>query len=125
MEEALEAIKIEKETMQNKTRLGLQCQSPTSYLYLTKSFGFLFPQKIVVLKKFWSKKISWPPKDFLIRKSFWLRKKFWVSKKILLQKMFGPKKSMAENQFLVEISLVKQIFDQMLFFSTKEISTKN
>ena len=100
-----------------KTRLGLQCQTPTSYLYLTQSFGFLFPQKIVVLKNFWSKKNLFTHKKIFNPKKFLAQKKFWVPKKILVQKNVGSKKqSMAENQFLVEISFwLLKILSQNIF----------
>ena len=32
-----------------KTRLGFQCQTLASYLYLTKSFGFMFNPRPAVL----------------------------------------------------------------------------
>ena len=30
----------EKKILESQTRLGLQCQTQASYLYLTKSFGY-------------------------------------------------------------------------------------
>ena len=40
------------ENMQNtlKTRLGLQCQTLASYLYLTKSFGFKFRPAVLTIE---------------------------------------------------------------------------
>ena len=100
-----------------RTRLGLQCQTPASYLYLIKTFGLLFPQNIVVLKNFWSKK------NLLAPQKFFDPKKFLGPKKILCLKknVWSKKQIMAENQFSVEISfwllnifrqniLVKKIF---------------
>ena len=44
--------KMEKIT---KTRLGFQCQTLASYLYLTKSFGFMFTPRpaVLTIERFW------------------------------------------------------------------------
>ena len=81
----------EKKILESQTRLGLQCQTQASYLYLTKSFGYFQykePQSTLRLfeKKFVSEKI-------LDRKIFEIRNKFWVCKN------FGPKKILYRKIF--------------------------
>ena len=65
-----------KETFKKKiTRLGLQCQTPASFLYLTKSFGF-FDQKEIQLT----------PSLFALG-----RKQILEQKRFKSEKMFVPK----------------------------------
>ena len=73
-------------------------------LYLTKSIGFLFPQKVVVLKNFWSKKNLLAPQKIFDLKKFLAPKKIMGPKKNLGPKnVWSKKQSIAKNQFLVDI----------------------